>query len=143
MVTDTNPVLSIARDQGMLAALAWGAIWVQMSTIGIAGIDRVIALVAADRPDVRLRDAPVSGSTDPAERGQLTIFTSGPDLARARVAFPFDALGQHTIGVGEVGTGGSEPTFLAEPHRAREAFEPPRDARCCRRVLQLAGWLPS
>ena len=37
MVTDTDAVLSIARDQGMLAALAPGAIWVQMSTIGVAG----------------------------------------------------------------------------------------------------------
>ena len=105
MVTDADAVMSIARDQGMLAALAPGAIWVQMSTIGVAGIDRVIALVAADRPDVTLLDAPVSGSNDPAEHGQLTIFASGPDRARARVAALFDALGQRTIWVGEVGAG--------------------------------------
>ena len=37
-VTDADAVISIARDQGMLAALAQGAIWVQMSTIGVAGI---------------------------------------------------------------------------------------------------------
>ena len=105
MVTDTDAVMSIARDQGMLAALAPGAIWVQMSTIGVAGIDRVIALVAADRPDVTLLDAPVSGSTDPAEHGQLTILASGPHRARASVAALFDALGQRTIWVGEVGAG--------------------------------------
>jgi 3-hydroxyisobutyrate dehydrogenase len=105
MVTDTDAVLSIAQDQGMLAALAPGAIWVQMSTIGIAGIDRVITLVAADRPDVTLLDAPVSGSTDPAEHGRLTIFASGPDRARARVTALFDALGQRTIWVGEAGAG--------------------------------------
>src|SRR5882672_8422090 len=34
MVTDANAVISIARDHGMLLALAPGAIWVQMSTIG-------------------------------------------------------------------------------------------------------------
>ena len=45
MVTDADAVISIARDQGMLAALAPGAIWVQMSTIGVAGIERVAALV--------------------------------------------------------------------------------------------------
>ena len=39
MVTDTDAVISIAQDQGMLAALAPGAIWAQMSTIGVAGID--------------------------------------------------------------------------------------------------------
>ena len=36
MVTDADVVLTIAKDQGMLAALAPGAIWVQMSTIGVA-----------------------------------------------------------------------------------------------------------
>ena len=50
MVTDTDAVISIARDQGMLAALAPGAIWVQMSTIGVAGIERVAALVDASVP---------------------------------------------------------------------------------------------
>src|SRR5258708_6063888 len=45
MVTDTNAVTSIARDQGMLAALAPSAIWVQMSTIGVAGIESVAAMV--------------------------------------------------------------------------------------------------
>ena len=60
MVTDTDAVISIARDQGMLAALAPGSIWVQMSTIGVAGIERVVALVEAERPDVILLDAPAS-----------------------------------------------------------------------------------
>jgi 3-hydroxyisobutyrate dehydrogenase len=105
MVTDADAVLSIARDQGMLAALAPGAIWAQMSTIGVAGIDRVAAMAGAERPDVMLLDAPVSGSKDPAERGQLTIFASGPGEARERVAPLFDALGQRTIWVGEAGAG--------------------------------------
>jgi 3-hydroxyisobutyrate dehydrogenase len=105
MVTDTDAVISIARDRGMLAALAPGAIWVQMSTIGVAGIDRVAAIVAAERPEVTLLDAPVSGSRGPAEQGQLTIFASGPQEARSRVASLFDALGQRTIWVGAVGAG--------------------------------------
>ena len=105
MVTDTNAVVSIARDQGMLAALAPGAIWVQMSTIGVTGIEQVAAMVDAERRDVTLIDAPVSGSRDPAEQGALTIFASGPDEARPRVAPLFDALGQRTIWVGAVGTG--------------------------------------
>ncbi len=105
MVTDADAVISIARDQGMLAALAPGAIWVQMSTIGVAGIERVAAMAQAERPDVTLLDAPVSGSRDPAEQGQLTIFASGPEEARPRVTPLFDALGQRTIWVGAVGTG--------------------------------------
>jgi 3-hydroxyisobutyrate dehydrogenase len=105
MVTDADAVASIASDQGMLAALAPEAIWVQMSTIGVAGIERIAAIVDAERRDVMLVDAPVSGSKDPAEQGALTIFASGPDGARSRVAPLFDALGQRTIWVGGVGTG--------------------------------------
>jgi len=105
MVTDADAVLSVARDQGMLAALAPGAIWAQMSTIGVAGIDRVAALAGSQRPDVMLLDAPVAGSKEPAEHGQLTIFASGPGEARARVAPLFDAIGQRTIWVGAAGAG--------------------------------------
>jgi 3-hydroxyisobutyrate dehydrogenase len=105
MVTDADAVISIARDQGMLAAMAPGAIWAQMSTIGVAGIDRVAAMANGERPDVPLLDAPVSGSRDPAERGELTIFASGPGEVRSRVAPLFDALGQRTIWVGETGAG--------------------------------------
>ena len=105
MVTDADAVISIARDQGMLAALAPGAIWAQMSTIGVAGIDRVAALASTERPDVMLLDAPVSGSRDPAEHGQLTIFASGPSDARPQVAALFGALGQRTIWVGQAGAG--------------------------------------
>ncbi len=105
MVTDADAVVSIAGDQGMLAALAPGAIWVQMSTIGVTGIERVAAMVDDQRPDVTLVDAPVSGSKEPAEKGQLTIFASGPDEVRSRLAPLFDALGQRTIWVGAVGAG--------------------------------------
>jgi len=105
MVTDADAVMSIAQDQGMLAALAPGAIWAQMSTIGVAGIERVAALVERERPDITLLDAPVSGSKEPAAEGQLTIFASGPEAARTRVSPLFDALGQRTVWVGPVGSG--------------------------------------
>jgi 3-hydroxyisobutyrate dehydrogenase len=105
MVTDTDAVMSIARDQGMLEALAPGSIWAQMSTIGVRGIESVVAFVEKERPDVSLLDAPVSGSKDPAENGQLTIFASGPDEVRERVTQLFDALGRRTIWVGPVGSG--------------------------------------
>ena len=105
MVPDADAVMSIATDQGMLDALARNAVWVQMSTIGVAGIDRVGALVKNRRPDVTLIDAPVSGSKEPAEQGQLTIFASGADHARSRVAPLFDALGQRTVWVGPLGAG--------------------------------------
>jgi 3-hydroxyisobutyrate dehydrogenase len=105
MVTDADAVMSIAADQGMLAALAPGAIWVQMSTIGVEGIERVKELAEGQRPDVTLIDAPVSGSKEPAERGQLTIFASGSEAVRSRLDPLFAALGQRTVWVGPVGSG--------------------------------------
>jgi 3-hydroxyisobutyrate dehydrogenase len=105
MVTDADAVISIVRDEGVLGALAPGAILVQMSTIGLEGIERVAAMVEASRSDVMLVDAPVSGSKDPAEHGQLTIFASGPEEARPRVTPLFDALGHHTVWAGAVGSG--------------------------------------
>jgi len=105
MVTDAGAVISIARDQGMLAALAPGTIWVQMSTIGVEGIEQVATIVETERPDVILLHAPVSGSKVPAEQGQLTIFASGPEGVRSRVDPLFEALGQRTIWVGAVGAG--------------------------------------
>jgi 3-hydroxyisobutyrate dehydrogenase len=105
MVTDADAVLSIAGDQGMLAALGADAVWVQMSTIGVAGIERVRALVDSERPDVTLVDAPVSGSKEPAAQGHLTVFASGPDGVHDRLGPLFDAVGQRTIWVGPVGAG--------------------------------------
>jgi 3-hydroxyisobutyrate dehydrogenase len=105
MVTDADAVMSIAADQGMLTAMRQGAVWAQMSTIGVSGIERAAALVSQQRPDVTLVDAPVAGSRGPAEQGQLTIFASGPEEVRSRVAPVFDALGQRTVWVGPAGNG--------------------------------------
>jgi 3-hydroxyisobutyrate dehydrogenase len=104
MVTDLDAVLDLAVGQGMLDAMAPGAIWLQMSTIGL-GIDRVAQIVAERRPDVTLVDAPVSGSKGPAEAGTLTIFVSGPEDAMTRAAPFFDAIGGRSVWVGPTGQG--------------------------------------
>jgi 3-hydroxyisobutyrate dehydrogenase len=104
MLTDLDAVVAVAVGHGMLEAMAPGAIWVQMSTIGL-GIDHVARLVAERRPDVTLLDAPVSGSKGPAEAGTLTIFASGPVQTRARAAPFFDAIGARTVWVGPTGAG--------------------------------------
>src|SRR5258705_2626858 len=66
MVTDADAVISVARDQGMLAALAPGAISVQMSTIGVAGIDRGSGPARVVRPDAAVLGVPVVGVKVPA-----------------------------------------------------------------------------
>ncbi|MFF5174527.1 NAD(P)-dependent oxidoreductase [Micromonospora sp. NPDC000089] len=105
MLTDADAVRAVAVDRGMLAALPEGGVWAQMSTIGVTGTQRLADLVAAERPDVTLVDAPVAGSREPARQGRLVVLASGPERARDRVAPVFDALGQRTAWVGEVGAG--------------------------------------
>ncbi|MGO9581667.1 MAG: NAD(P)-dependent oxidoreductase, partial [Acidimicrobiales bacterium] len=105
MVTDGRAVVSIAVDLGMLEALPAGAVWAQMSTIGIEATEQIASMVAERRPDVLYLDAPVSGSKVPAEQGKLTIFASGPEKARGKIAPVFDAIGQRTVWLGPAGTG--------------------------------------
>ena len=105
MVTNADAVVSLATDQGLIRALRPGAVWAQMSTIGIEGTQRVVKLMSDQRPDTYFVDAPVSGSKVPAEQGKLLIFASGPDDARPRVAPVFDAIGQRTLWLGPAGVG--------------------------------------
>ena len=77
----------------------------QMSTIGVTETERLARLVAAERPDIVLVDAPVAGSRGPAEQGKLVVLASGPEQVRDRVAPVFDAVGQRTVWVGPAGAG--------------------------------------
>ena len=99
MLSDADVVLAIAREHGMLAAMADGAIWVQMSTIGVEGIEAISALVASQRPDVTLVDAPVSGSRSSRTRRAHPICLgtrAGPCSSRSslRCARPANGLGR-------------------------------------------------
>jgi 3-hydroxyisobutyrate dehydrogenase len=105
MVTNADAVASIAADGGLLAGLRPGAVWAQMSTIGLEGTERIATMASQQRPDTYFVDAPVSGSKVPAEQGHLLIFASGPDDARSRVTPVFDVLGQRTLWLGPAGNG--------------------------------------
>ena len=105
MVTDTDAVTWIAVDLGLLEALPPGAVWAQMSTIGIDGTEAISSIVEGRRPDVLFLDAPVSGSKVPAEQGKLTIFASGSEAARPLVEPVFAAIGQRTVWLGPAGMG--------------------------------------
>jgi 3-hydroxyisobutyrate dehydrogenase len=79
------------------------AIWLQMSSVGAAEADQLTQIAEAHA--VTLVDAPVSGSTHPAEEGQLTVLASGPESARAAVGPVLDALASRVLWVGEAGMG--------------------------------------
>jgi 3-hydroxyisobutyrate dehydrogenase len=78
-------------------------IWLQMSSVGASEADRLVE--AARAHDVTLVDAPVSGSTHPAEEGELTILASGPGSSRATLEPVFEALGSRVLWVGDAGMG--------------------------------------
>jgi 3-hydroxyisobutyrate dehydrogenase len=105
MLSDAAAVRSVALDAGMLAAMAPGAVWAQMGTIGVAATDELAGLVARQRPDVLFVDAPVSGTRGPAESGELLILASGPEAAKPLLEPAFGAIGQATRWLGEAGAG--------------------------------------
>jgi 3-hydroxyisobutyrate dehydrogenase len=80
-----------------------GTIWLQMSSVGAAEADQLTNMATAH--GVTLVDAPVSGSTHPAEEGLLTVLASGPDSARTTVELIFNALASRVLWVGEAGMG--------------------------------------
>jgi 3-hydroxyisobutyrate dehydrogenase len=86
-------------------ALARGAVWAQMGTIGVTATARLAHQLGRVRPGVLFVDAPVSGSKGPAEAGQLLILASGPPPAEAVVAPAFSAIGRKTVWLGETGQG--------------------------------------
>jgi 3-hydroxyisobutyrate dehydrogenase len=88
---------------GALSALPPGAVWVQMSTVGLEWSGRLADLAARHR--VAIVDAPVSGSSTPAENGQLIILASGAASARPRLQPVFEVLGRQTLWLEQLGDG--------------------------------------
>jgi 3-hydroxyisobutyrate dehydrogenase len=101
MLPTADVVLSVVEP--VLDQWPKETIWLQMSSVGASEADRLVEVAAAH--GVTLFDAPVSGSTHPAEEGQLTILASGPNSARDQVEPVFEALGSRVQWVGDAGMG--------------------------------------
>ncbi|MEO3869187.1 NAD(P)-dependent oxidoreductase [Nonomuraea sp. B12E4] len=86
-------------------ALRAGQVWAQMSTVGLAAIDRLAALAAEHGPT--FVDAPVQGTRQPAEQGKLVILAAGAESARPVLDPIFDVLGQRTLWLAGDGAGGA------------------------------------
>ncbi len=104
MLTDGAAVQDVMTGpEGPLSMLSSGAIWVQMSTIGVEWSDRLAGVAA--RNDVVFIDAPVSGSSAAAEEGTLVILASGATTVRPRLEPIFDVLGRQTLWLSSSGDG--------------------------------------
>lgn len=103
MLSDADAVIEVAERSGAFDAIAPGTVWAQMSTIGIKGIERCIAIARAR--DIALVDAPVLGTKQPAEAGELTVLASGPPEAIERCMPLFEAVAGKVVRLGEAGEG--------------------------------------
>lgn len=103
MVADADAVIdAMDGDGGALSAAGTAdVIWLQMSTIGVEGTERCIAL--AGERGIAFLDAPVLGTKAPAEQGNLIVLGSGPADLRDNVQPIFDCVGARTMWVGEAG----------------------------------------
>ncbi|MGX7678619.1 NAD(P)-dependent oxidoreductase [Jatrophihabitans sp. DSM 45814] len=105
MLPTADVVESVIFDAGVADTFADGCVWAQMGTIGVEATLRIRDRLAVRRPDVTFVDAPVSGSKQPAEQGQLLVLASGPPAAAGQLAPVFDVIGRKTVWLGDVGTG--------------------------------------
>jgi 3-hydroxyisobutyrate dehydrogenase len=97
MLYDADSVLEIADE--LVAALGPETVWLQTTTVGPAGIARIAG--AAGPAVDRLLDAPVLGTRQPAETGNLVVLVSGPGAAADRSQPALDAIGARTMRVGD------------------------------------------
>jgi 3-hydroxyisobutyrate dehydrogenase-like beta-hydroxyacid dehydrogenase len=102
MVTDSGALRAVALgDDGIIAGLRGGAIWVEMSTVSPAVV-RELGGAAASR-HAALIEAPVSGSPATLEQGQLSFMVGGDPAALERVRPYLLAIGPTITHVGPLG----------------------------------------
>jgi 3-hydroxyisobutyrate dehydrogenase len=101
MLADADAVLHVMG--GAIGAARAGAVWLQTSTIGEAGIEACADL--ANAHGIELVDAPVLGTKAPAEQGKLVVLGSGRENLRDGLRPIFDAIAERTMWVGEAGAG--------------------------------------
>lgn len=100
MLGDGHHVLAVMEQAA--GGLRDGQVWAQMTTVGV---DQHDLLALADRHGLLLVDAPVVGTRQPAEQGQLLVLAAGPPAARVVVEPVFDAVGRATRWLGDDAAG--------------------------------------
>lgn len=104
MVSDTPDVEQVVLgEDGVAKGLAAGSVLVDMSTISPA-VTRALSTTLAER-EIQLLDAPVSGGSEGAEQGTLSIMVGGDPAVLERVRPLLSILGKTITHVGPVGSG--------------------------------------
>jgi len=102
-LADGDAVAETMEEDGALAAMESDAIWLQLATVGVAASEQFGELAA--EYGVAYVDAPVIGTKQPAERGELVVLASGPSGLQARCALVLDPIAKETRWVGKAGMG--------------------------------------
>ena len=102
MVTDTRALYSVFEDeQGILAGLGTGKVYIDMSTISPAASKQLAARVA--ERGAHMLDAPVSGSVITLEQGNLSLMVGGDRAVYEQVRPVLLAIGPKITYMGENG----------------------------------------
>jgi 3-hydroxyisobutyrate dehydrogenase/glyoxylate/succinic semialdehyde reductase len=106
MVSTPEAVYEVALgSEGFVDHAKENTLWVDCSTVN-PSFSRQMAQKAIER-QVRFLDAPVGGTVDPAEKGELVFFVGG-DTEDVQFCQPlFDIMGRQVIHLGGHGTGTS------------------------------------
>ena len=103
-VSDTPDVEQVTLGEGgLIEGLGDGKIIVDHSTISASATKRLAAAVAEAGAD--WVDAPVSGGSEGAERGELSIMAGGSAASLERVMPYLEAYGSSITHIGPIGTG--------------------------------------
>jgi len=103
MLYDGPAALDVLKQAA--PALRPGAAWAQSTTVGVEAIADLAAF--AGEHGLVFYDAPVLGTRQPAEAGQLLVLAAGPVDEREKVTPALDAVGARTVWTGEDGAAGS------------------------------------
>lgn len=102
MVTDTRALYSVVEgEQGILAGLSAGKVYIDMSTISPAASKQLAGRVA--ERGASMLDAPVSGSVITLEQGNLSLMIGGEREVFERVKAILLAIGPKITYMGENG----------------------------------------
>lgn len=109
MLFDAPSVAEVMTEA--LPAVGEEAVWLQTSTVGLAGTSELAEL--STQHGVPYIDAPVLGTRQPAENGQLTVLAAGPSILRSRVDPVLDAIAAKVVWTGEEPGGGHRLKLVA------------------------------
>lgn len=94
-----------AGESGFLKSMKKDSLWVDCSTVSPTNVGHFLGI--AKKAGVNYFEAPVAGTKQPAENGELVFFAGGEESQYQRISFLLDRMGKKTIFMGEHGRAAS------------------------------------